>query len=243
MTVAKESIPRHVAIIMDGNGRWAQQRGFPRLRGHVEGTESVRRVIEAAIRHGVEYLSLYVFSTENWGRPQEEVDGLMELFCESVAAEGEALMRNGVRVRIIGDREGMPPKVREYLDAIERETVRCGKLELLLCLNYGAREEIVRAMREIAEEVKAGTMSAGGVDAETVAANLFTAGIPDPDLLIRTSGEQRLSNFLLWQAAYAELYFTEVLWPDFGEEEFAAALAEYAKRERRYGRLETPADI
>lgn len=237
MTDKHGKIPHHVAIIMDGNGRWAERRGYERLRGHVEGAESVRRTIQAARRHGVGYLSLYVFSTENWGRPSDEVEGLMELLCESIAKETEALVGAGVRVVIAGDRDPMSARVKEHLAAIEKATAGCGELTLVLCLNYGGREEITAAAKRIAQLAKEGTISPEMVTQELLAGNLYTAGIPDPDLVIRTSGEQRLSNFLLWQAAYAELFFTETLWPDFGETDFTAALEEYARRERRYGRL------
>lgn len=232
------NIPAHVAIIMDGNGRWAKQRGKERLHGHFEGTESVRRVIEASLRRGVRYLTLYVFSTENWDRPQGEVEGLMQLLCDSVVNEKDQLARNGVRVNIIGDREAMPERVREHMAIVEGETAGGDALVLTLALNYGAREEIAAAVRSIANEVAQGRMRPEDVTTRTVAESLYTHGLPDPDLLIRTSGEIRLSNFLLWQTAYTEFYFTETLWPDFGQEDFDRALEEYARRDRRYGRIE-----
>lgn len=228
-------IPRHVAIIMDGNGRWAQMRGKERLYGHMQGVESVRNVIKAARSHGVGYLTLYVFSTENWGRPREEVDGLMEILCGSIVREMDALVENGARIRIIGDREAMSEKVQRHLTLIEEGTAQCSQLTVALALNYGAREEIAAAVREIAREVEKGGLAPEQIMAENIAAHLYTKDMPDPDLLIRTSGEVRLSNFLLWQTAYTELYFTDTLWPDFSEKDFAVALEEYARRDRRYG--------
>lgn len=230
-----ERIPRHVAIIMDGNGRWAQKRGEERIMGHLQGVGSVREVVNAAVDRGVEYLTLYVFSTENWGRPKEEVDGLMELLCKSVLQEADDLVRNGVRVRVIGDRKAMPEKVDEHLGILEDKTSGSGKLTLFLALNYGSREEITSAVKKIAEDVKENKITIDDITPELVETKLYTSGVPDPDLLIRTSGEMRLSNYLLWQLAYAEFYFTDVLWPDFGQEEFDKALTEYALRERRYG--------
>ncbi|MCC8018170.1 MAG: isoprenyl transferase [Rikenellaceae bacterium] len=228
-------IPRHVAIIMDGNGRWAKSRGKERLYGHIQGVESVRTVLQAARRAGVEYLTLFVFSTENWGRPREEVDGLMELLCRSIVGELDSLAENGVRVKIVGDRSAMPPEVVRHLDTIEERTAPYRDITLNLAINYGSREEITSAVRSIAELVRSGKLDPAAIDGKTISENLFTAGIPDPDLLIRTSGELRLSNFLLWQTAYTEFYFTDVYWPDFGEEEFRRALEAYAGRDRRYG--------
>lgn len=229
------NIPRHVAIIMDGNGRWAHERGQERLQGHVQGAESVRQAIVAAQKHGVEVLTLYAFSTENWGRPRQEVDGLMELVCECVHSQMEQLVENGVRVIAIGKRDEMPLKVREHLALIEKGTLRGDKLTVLIALNYGSREELTRAARILAKTVVAGEMSADEITPEAISGHLYTAGFPEPDLLIRTGGEYRLSNFLLWQAAYAELWFTNTYWPDFTEETFAEALGDYARRERRYG--------
>ncbi|MCD8102636.1 MAG: isoprenyl transferase [Alistipes sp.] len=233
--VEKNKIPRHVAIIMDGNGRWAKSRGKERLYGHIQGVESVRTVLQAARRAGVGYLTLFVFSTENWGRPREEVDGLMELLCRSIVGELDSLVENGVRVKIVGDRSAIPPEVAAHLDTIERRTANCEDITLNLAINYGSREEITAAVRRIAEQVRSGMLDPEAIDGNTISENLFTAGIPDPDLLIRTSGELRLSNFLLWQTAYTEFYFTDVYWPDFGEEEFRKALAAYSLRDRRYG--------
>ena len=228
-------IPRHVAIIMDGNGRWAQQQGLERYAGHIQGVESVRRAIRAAARHGVSYLTLYAFSTENWNRPAEEVNALMELFCKCVVNESVDLQAEGVRVRVIGDRQRLPQNVQEHLCRIEQQTASGERLTLLLALNYSSRAELTHAARLIARKAAEGVLDPETITEQTVEQSLYTAGCPDPDLIIRTSGEQRLSNFLLWQAAYAEFYFTPVLWPDFTEEDFARALDEYAARERRFG--------
>ncbi len=231
----EKRIPRHVAIIMDGNGRWASQHGRERSYGHIQGVESVRRAIRAAARHGVEYLTLYAFSTENWGRPAEEVEALMELMCQSVVNETPELVRQGVRVRIIGDRARFSSRVREHFDRIEAETAPGDRLTVVLALNYSSRSEITRAVQHLAARAAQGELDPAALTEQTVSAALDTAGMPDPDLVIRTSGECRLSNFLMWQAAYAELLFLPVLWPDFTEETFAGALAEYATRDRRFG--------
>jgi len=231
----QKRIPRHVAIIMDGNGRWAELQGKERYYGHAQGVESVRAAIRAAVRHGVRYLTLYAFSTENWGRPAEEVDALMEIFCRSVTNETPELKKEGVRVATIGDRERFSERVREHLERIERETAGGQRLTLILALNYSSRSEIVRAARLLAGQAAAGTLSPEEITEERIAQALYTAPWPDPDFLIRTSGECRLSNFLLWQLSYAEMYFPEVLWPDFTEEEFDRAMEIYAKRDRRFG--------
>lgn len=231
----KKRVPRHVAIIMDGNGRWAKQRGKERYEGHIEGVAAVREVVRAAVRNGVGYLTLYAFSTENWGRPAEEVDALMTLFCKSVIDETPELIGQGVRVEVIGRRSRFSPKVREHLERIESMTAGGERLTLILAIDYSSREEIAEAARRIACEAAAGRLNPQDITAETVAGALYTAGRPDPDLIIRTSGESRLSNFLLWQASYAELYFPATLWPDFKEKDFDEALEVYAARERRYG--------
>ncbi len=228
-------IPAHVAIIMDGNGRWAQARGRERGYGHLQGTESVRACIKGALKAGVKYLTFYAFSTENWGRPEEEVDSLMELLCDSVMRESPELQKQGVRIIVIGSRSRLSDKVKRHIDRIEEETAAGSSLTVILAINYSSRSEIARAASRIAAEALAGKLSPVMITENTIAENLFTAGIPDPDLLIRTGGEQRLSNFLLWQAAYAELYFTPAMWPDFGADQFAEAVAEYARRERRFG--------
>ena len=231
----KSIIPKHVAIIMDGNGRWAKQRGKERYEGHLMGVESVRAVTRAAIRNGVEWLTLYAFSTENWGRPQAEVDAIMELFCRSVVNEGKELAEQGVRVVILGERTRFSQKVLQMIERIESVTASGSKLTLVLAFNYSSRREIVLAAQSLAQRVASGELKAEDITEESFAQSLMTSDIPDPDLIIRTSGECRLSNFLLWQASYSEFYFPEVLWPDFTEEEFDKALEEFAHRERRYG--------
>lgn len=220
---------------MDGNGRWAELRGKERCEGHVAGVESVRVALRAAMRHGVEYLTLYAFSTENWGRPAAEVEALMELFCRSIVGETDHLVEEGVRLRMIGDRSRFSERVREHLARAEEATAGGGRLTLVLALNYSSRDEIVRAVRRLAAEVAAGEREPASIDEPAVAAALDTAGFPDPDLVIRTSGEQRLSNFLLWQSSYAEFWFPEVLWPDFSEADFDRAVEAYAGRDRRFG--------
>ena len=220
---------------MDGNGRWAELRGKERCEGHAAGVEPVRASLRAAARHGVKFLTLYAFSTENWGRPAAEVDALMELFCQSVVNEAPELIRQGVRVRMIGERNRFSEKVQKALAEIEKQTENGKTLTLILALNYSSRSEITRAVRRIAEKVAAREITPDQILEKTLAENLDTAPYPDPDLIIRTSGEQRLSNFLLWQASYAELWFPEVLWPDFTEELFDQAIDEYARRDRRFG--------
>ena len=222
-------IPQHVAIIMDGNGRWAELRGKERYEGHVAGVEPVRASL------GVKYLTLYAFSTENWGRPAQEVDALMELFCKSVVNETPELIRQGVEIRMIGDRTHFSEKVQRYLAEAEQRTAGGKTLTLILALNYSSRSEITRAVRQIAARAASGELAPEEISEGTISAALDTAPYPNPDLIVRTSGEHRLSNFLLWQASYAELYFPEVLWPDFTEEEFDRAMEEYARRDRRFG--------
>ncbi len=230
-------IPRHVAIIMDGNGRWAESRGLDRCMGHAQGVESVRRTIKAALKEGVEVVTLYAFSTENWGRPQDEVDALMEILCRSIVAETPELAKQGVKVMIIGDRERFSDKVRSHLELIESQTSSSSKLTLVLALNYSSRSEIVRSAQLLARRVALGEIKVEDIDEKMVSSSLYTAELPDPDLVVRTSGECRLSNFLLWQSSYAEFYFPEVFWPDFDEEEFHKALEVYASRDRRFGVL------
>lgn len=231
----EEKIPRHIAIIMDGNGRWAESRGEERYVGHMQGVESVRRVVKGALKRGVEYLTLYAFSTENWGRPAEEVSALMEILCRSIMDETPELKRQGVRVRVIGDRSRFSERVQEHLSLIEQQTASEEKLNLVLALNYSSRSELVRASQQLARAVLQGELTPEEIGEEQVARSLYTADMPDPDLLIRTSGECRLSNFLLWQLSYAEFYFPEVLWPDFTEEELDRAIEVYASRDRRFG--------
>lgn len=231
----EQATPQHVAIIMDGNGRWAKQHGKERYEGHIAGVEAVRRAMRAAAIAGVKYLTLYAFSTENWGRPAAEVEAIMELFCKSVVAESPELVKQGVRVQIIGERRGFSERVVELIDQIETTTQEGKNLTLVLAFNYSSRRELMLAMQHIAERVEAGELRAEDITEQTIAESLMTSSMPDPDLIIRTSGECRLSNFLLWQASYAEFYFPEVLWPDFDEKEFEKALEVYASRERRYG--------
>ena len=226
---------KHVAIIMDGNGRWAKARGEERLYGHMQGVESIRKAIRSALEHGVEYLTLYAFSTENWGRPQTEIDGLMELLVKHTARETPELKQQGVRIRFIGDTDAMSEEVRRSKSYAESETGMNDRLTLVIALNYSARWEITRMVRQLAREAVDGRIVPEEIGVETIDRHLATAGIPDPDLIIRTSGEYRLSNFLLWQAAYSEFYFTPVQWPDFDEAEFARAAEAYYRRERRYG--------
>jgi len=227
--------PRHVAIIMDGNGRWARQRGLPRVEGHRMGIRSVRAVVECAREIGISYLTLYAFSTENWGRPRAEVTTLMGLLREFLVRELPDLNKHGIRLHVIGETGRLPPHVRGVLDHAVAATGRNSDMTLTLALSYAGRNEIVRAARKLAAAAAAGTIVPESITDEDVAGSLDTVGIPDPDLVIRTSGEIRVSNFLLWQAAYAEFVFTDVLWPDFGKPEFLAALEEYSHRDRRFG--------
>jgi undecaprenyl diphosphate synthase len=225
----------HVAIIMDGNGRWAASRRMPKIAGHREGARAVRRTIEAAIDNRVQWLTLYAFSSENWRRPAGEVLDLTVLLRQYIRSEIAELKANGVRLRIIGEPGRFDTDIQQDLAQAERDTAANTRLNLIVALSYGARAEIVAAARALAEAARDDRLDPARIDDALFACSLATAGIPDPDLIIRTSGEQRLSNFLLWQAAYAELVFLDVLWPDFGAEHFAAALAEYARRERRFG--------
>jgi undecaprenyl diphosphate synthase len=227
--------PRHIAIIMDGNGRWAARRGLTRSRGHQAGAEPVRAVLRAAQKAGVEFLTLYAFSTENWGRPQDEVRGLFELLMQYLESETPELLASGVRFRAVGDIPSLPEFVRQALALAEELTRANGDITLTLALAYGSRAELTRAARILAEAVASGGLDPADITPDRLASELWTGGLPDPDLLIRTGGDMRLSNFLLWQCAYTEFYFTPTLWPDFGEEDFQAALAAYAGRERRYG--------
>ena len=227
--------PTHVAIIMDGNGRWAAARGLPRAAGHRAGAQAVRRTIEAAQRSGVGWLTLYAFSSENWRRPAGEVMELTGLLRHYLKSEIAELASNGVRLRVIGEHQRFSPDIQAALSDAERITADNTRLNLTVALSYGGRAEILAAARRAAESACAGRLDPADLDEEMLASLLFTAGMPDPDLIIRTSGERRLSNFLLWQAAYAELVFLDVLWPDFGAPHFAEALAEYARRERRFG--------
>lgn len=228
-------VPRHVAIIMDGNGRWAKARGLPRAAGHRQGAEAARQVLRAAGEAGVECLTLYAFSSENWRRPQEEINDLTGLLRLYITRELDALHREGIRLKILGDHNAFQPDVAKLVDQAVARTAGNQRMTLAIALNYGARAELVQAARSIARRAEAGELSAADVDEAMVEATLDTAGLPPLDLLIRTSGEQRLSNFLLWQAAYAELLFVDTLWPDFDGDSLRAALADYAGRERRFG--------
>lgn len=237
----RTSVPQHVAIIMDGNGRWAQQRGRPRTFGHSKGVEAVRRVVEAAGDMGVHTLTLFSFSTENWNRPAEEVGALFELMKRYVAADLKSLKNRGVRIRIIGRRDDLRSDLAEIVGQAETETAGNTDFNLNIAFNYGGRDEILRAAQNLARAVQDGDLSADEIDERRFSGALDTAGLPDVDLMIRTSGEQRISNFLLWQAAYAEFHFTDVLWPDFGEAELAKALQAYQSRDRRYGGVDAGA--
>jgi undecaprenyl diphosphate synthase len=227
--------PNHVAIIMDGNGRWAKARGLPRVAGHRRGADAVRRVVRGAGELGIPVLTLFAFSTENWTRPADEVADLMGLLRHYLRSELDELLKNGAKLRVIGDRAGLPADiVRDISDA---ETMTCAnsRIDVNICINYGARAEILQATRSLARQVAAGELSPERIDEDRFERELLTAGVPDPDLLIRTSGEQRISNFLLWQCAYAELVFVDTLWPDFSKEHLEQAIAEFRRRERRYG--------
>lgn len=230
-----EKIPQHVAIIMDGNGRWAKAHGKERVYGHMHGVESVRRVIKACPKYGIKYLTLYTFSTENWGRPSDEVNALMELMCSSIEGETPELCKQGVAVKILGDRSALSDKVNGSIDYIESQTANGQTLTLMLAFNYSSRSEIVRAVQNIAQKVKNRELNATEISEQMITDNLYTVGVPDPDLVIRTSGECRLSNFLMWQSAYSELYFMDVLWPDFDEAALVDAIEVYNKRDRRFG--------
>ena len=231
-------VPRHVAVIMDGNGRWAKDRGWPRLKGHEQGARNVQTICEACIDQGVEFLTLYAFSTENWKRPEHEVAGLMLLLEHFLAEKVDMMNRNGVRLATIGRTDALPGAARKRLLKAINETAGNTRLTLTLALNYGGRDEIVDAVREIAGELQSGALKADSIDAATVRRHLYTRSMPDPDLLVRTSGEMRLSNFLLWQLSYTEIHVTPKFWPDFGPADLAAAIADYRSRERRFGGAE-----
>ncbi|MBI3246505.1 MAG: isoprenyl transferase [Deltaproteobacteria bacterium] len=232
----KERLPRHVAVIMDGNGRWAQRRGLTRVEGHKRGKAAVQAIVEASGEIGLEYLTLYAFSTENWQRPVGEVRALMSLLRRYLRTELHRLMQNNVRLRAVGDLNRLPSSVQTALAEAVHVTQANSGLTVVLAVSYGGREEIVAAARDLASAVQAGRLTPQDIDERTFSQHLWTSDIPDPDLLIRTSGEFRLSNFLLWQVAYAEIYVTETLWPDFGRDEFLCALSDYQGRERRFGR-------
>jgi undecaprenyl diphosphate synthase len=236
-SINTDNLPRHIAIIMDGNGRWATQKGQPRVFGHKSGVKSVREASEGAAELGIEFLTLYAFSTENWGRPKMEVNALMSLLVETLKTEIETLNKNNIRLKTIGEIELMPDATyKALLDGIESTAHNTG-MTLTLALNYSSRSELTKATKTIAEKVKNGELFAHDIDEDVIAQHLETAGIPDPDILIRTSGEFRLSNFILWQIAYSELIFTPVLWPDFTRKDLYHAIMDYQKRERRFGKI------
>jgi undecaprenyl diphosphate synthase len=240
MSIENNNIPIHVSLIMDGNGRWAKERGKERIYGHFEGVESVRACVEAAVETGVRYLSIYAFSEENWNRPQEEVDALMALMVKAMAAEMPSLDRNGVRFVVIGNRERLAPELNEVVDSCMAQTAHNDKLTLIVLLSYSGKWDILQAAKKMALEMRDNPdaeSSILGMDVDGFDRYLSTAGIPDPDLIVRTSGECRLSNYFLWQGAYSELLFVDTLWPDFRKKEFMQAVDYYTKRDRRYGKV------
>ena len=230
------NLPRHIAVIMDGNGRWAKQRGGLRIFGHKSAITAVRETVEAAAELGVEYLTLYAFSTENWSRPATEVSALMQLLVTTIRKETATLNKNNIRLQTIGDTESLPKSCRQELQEAIDMTKGNTRMTLVLALSYSGRWELTQAMRKVAAKVEQGELAAADITEATIAQNLATAGIPDPELLIRTSGEMRISNFLLWQLAYTELYITELLWPDFRKEHLYEAIVSYQRRERRFGK-------
>jgi undecaprenyl diphosphate synthase len=235
--VPDDKIPRHIAVIMDGNGRWARERKLPRIEGHRRGSEAVRACTSACMEAGVRYLTLYAFSKENWQRPPEEVKALMGLLDRFLAERTAEIMERNIRLRAIGHLDDLPDQARRRLDAAMEKSAGNSALTLTLALSYGGRTELTDAARAIAREVRAGTLDPEDIDEKTVSSRLYTADVPDPDLLVRTSGEMRLSNFLLWQVSYAEIVVTPKLWPEFGKEDLFAAIREYAGRHRRYGAI------
>jgi undecaprenyl diphosphate synthase len=234
--IQQDRIPRHIAIIMDGNGRWAKRQGLARMFGHRQGVETVHRITEAAAELGIEYLTLYAFSTENWNRPKEEVDALMALLVDTIAKETPTLMKNNIRLQTIGDISRLPQATHDKFDACIHQTSQNTGLTLVIALSYSARWELIRSTQLIASAVCDGKMLVEDINEEAISSHLTTSNMPDPDLLIRTSGELSISNFLLWQLAYAELYFTHCLWPEFTNEEFYHAIVDYQHRERRFGK-------
>ena len=229
------NVPRHVAIILDGNGRWAKSKGMPRNYGHAQGSKNVEVICEEAYRMGIEYLTVYAFSTENWNRPREEVDALMKLLRNYMKTCLKTAEKNRMCVRVIGDKTGLDDDIRTRIDELEKATVNNDGLHFQIALNYGSRDEIIRGVRKIMEDTRSGKLLPEQMNETVFADYLDTRGIPDPDLMIRTSGEERISNFLLWQSAYAEYYFTDVLWPDFKPEHLEAAIEDFNRRQRRFG--------
>lgn len=234
--IDKNRVPKHVAITMDGNGRWAKAQGLDRSAGHKAGVDALHDVLVAARKAGVKYLTVYTFSTENWNRPQQEVDTLMNLISYAIQRETEGLVKNGVRLQVIGDFDRLPEEARTRLTQCMADTSAGDAITLILALSYSSRWEITRMVQQVAEDAAAGKLSATDIDEQYVSNHLTTAGIPDPELLIRTGGEQRISNYLLWQIAYAELYFCDTFWPDFNPEALYEAIVEYQQRERRFGK-------
>ena len=237
LDVPPERRPRHIAIIMDGNGRWAQERGLPRGAGHSAGAKAVRSIVTESARLGVEALTLYSFSLENWKRPADEVNGLMDLYLEYLAKERETMIENNIRFRQLGRREGLPSSVLHAMDQVAAATAHCDGMTLALALNYGSRAEIVDAVRVLAAKVASGGLAPGDITESMISDELYTAGLPDPDLLIRTAGERRISNYLLWQISYAEIHVAETYWPDYRAEHLHEAIRDFASRDRRFGGL------
>ncbi len=235
--INKENLPRHVAIIMDGNGRWAENNALHRVRGHQKGAESVRKIVTLSRNLGIEWLTLYAFSEENWKRPKHEVNALMKLLKRFLKGELKEMQENGIRLNTIGNTEKLPANTREVLLETIRQTSHNTNMVLTLALSYGGRQEILNAVQKIAHKVQKGEIKPTDITEERFSNSLYTRGMPDPDLLIRTSGEYRISNFLLWQISYSEIYITPTLWPDFGEQEFLKALTEYQRRDRRFGAI------
>lgn len=241
--IDKTKLPHHVAVIMDGNGRWAKQQGKERIFGHHHGVESVRQVTEAAAELGIEYLTLYAFSTENWNRPKQEVDALMELLVSTISKEVATLNKNNIRLWAIGNLKSLPGKCYEELQEAIHNTSKNSRMTLVLALSYSSKWEIMDAIKKIASDAKSNSLPIEKINEEVFSSYLTTKGIPDPELLIRTSGEQRISNFLLWQIAYSELYFTETLWPDFKKENFFDAILDFQNRERRFGKTSEQIEV
>jgi len=236
MSDLKNDLPKHLAIIMDGNGRWAENKGKNRVKGHAHGVRAVQEVVEEAVQLKIEYLTLYAFSTENWNRPQEEIGVLMKLLVNTLRSEFEKLLENRIKLKVVGNMDQLPNFVQEELRYVVSQTQNNNEMTLTLALSYGGREELTNTLKQIAEKVKNNIISPEDIDESVINEHLYTRGLPEVDLLIRTSGEKRISNFMLWKIAYAELYFSEVLWPDFGKEDLHKALICYQKRERRFGK-------
>lgn len=242
MSEENKNVPRHVAIILDGNGRWAKKRMLPRNAGHAAGSKNVEKICKAAWDMGIEYVTMYAFSTENWSRPKAEVDALMKLLHQYLSDCLKTSRKNNMQVRVIGDISRLEPDLQERIRELEEYSAQNTGLHFQVALNYGSRDELIRSIRNLAEDVKAGKLEPGNIDESVIGGYLDTRGIPDPDLMIRTSGEQRLSNYLLWQMAYTELYFTDVLWPDFDQKELFRAVEFYQNRDRRFGGIKNVSD-